>query len=622
MALTKVNTDLLADGGKLNGIEAGADVTDTTNVTAAGALMDSELTSIASVKALDQGVATTDSPTFAGLNASGNLTLDVAGDIILDADGREIKLKDAGLEFGVLYNSNGDFGIYSSQDDKDMLFQGSDAGSVITALTLDMSNAGAATFNSTGTFAGGNTNFTNDADVVTLNGSLHTRLLIDTSSTGGHQAAIVLESNGNQSIIGNTGSNTSFAVATGDLTLDVAGNINLDADGGSVFFKDAGTEFFKIRNTGSDVQIYSARPDADMKFEGVDGSVGITALTLDMSNAGAATFNDNVYVGGDLFVPNLMYHTGDLNTYMQFHGADSWRVVTAGAERLHIEGASVVVNSDGHDADFRVESGGNANMLFVDGGSNTVGIGTTASADETLTVAGEIRATGNDGAVRVDSGSGGYYLNLTQTYAHPYSNSYIQSVAGSSYHGRLVFEGNSSGGSMEEFLRMSTPEGVVFNEDGIDKDFRVESDTNTHALFVDGGNSRVGINQTVPAGDFHVTGGADSLIFLDGTTSVANSPTTLFTISLPGTANAVFVTLFVHGISAGIAWFAFKQDFVASRGGTILATAGDVVETSGGGTMTLNTSGSNLNVQFHHASSTADTMNWSAVIQGKPGTIS
>jgi hypothetical protein len=37
------------------------------DVTAAGALMDSELTSIASVKALNQGVATTDSPSFAGL---------------------------------------------------------------------------------------------------------------------------------------------------------------------------------------------------------------------------------------------------------------------------------------------------------------------------------------------------------------------------------------------------------------------------------------------------------------------------------------------------------------------------------------------------------------------------
>ena len=56
-----------ADHSKLDGIEASADVTDTANVTAAGALMDSELTAIASVKALNQGVATTDSPTFAGL---------------------------------------------------------------------------------------------------------------------------------------------------------------------------------------------------------------------------------------------------------------------------------------------------------------------------------------------------------------------------------------------------------------------------------------------------------------------------------------------------------------------------------------------------------------------------
>jgi hypothetical protein len=58
---------------KLNGIEALADVTDATNVTAAGALMDSELTSIASVKALNQGVATTDTPTFAGIITSGNV---------------------------------------------------------------------------------------------------------------------------------------------------------------------------------------------------------------------------------------------------------------------------------------------------------------------------------------------------------------------------------------------------------------------------------------------------------------------------------------------------------------------------------------------------------------------
>jgi hypothetical protein len=62
--------DIAADGTKLDGVEALADVTDVTNVTAAGALMDSELTAIASVKALNQGVATTDSPTFVTINAT------------------------------------------------------------------------------------------------------------------------------------------------------------------------------------------------------------------------------------------------------------------------------------------------------------------------------------------------------------------------------------------------------------------------------------------------------------------------------------------------------------------------------------------------------------------------
>lgn len=45
--------DVSADGTKLDGIEANADVTDTANVTAAGALMDSEVTNLAQVKAFD-----------------------------------------------------------------------------------------------------------------------------------------------------------------------------------------------------------------------------------------------------------------------------------------------------------------------------------------------------------------------------------------------------------------------------------------------------------------------------------------------------------------------------------------------------------------------------------------
>ena len=56
------------DHSKLNAIEASADVTDTANVTSAGALMDSELTSIADVKALDQSVVSGATPTFTTTN--------------------------------------------------------------------------------------------------------------------------------------------------------------------------------------------------------------------------------------------------------------------------------------------------------------------------------------------------------------------------------------------------------------------------------------------------------------------------------------------------------------------------------------------------------------------------
>lgn len=58
--------DIAADGTKLDGIEASADVTDTANVTAAGALMDSEVTSLSGVKSL----TVPDSTTISAFGAS------------------------------------------------------------------------------------------------------------------------------------------------------------------------------------------------------------------------------------------------------------------------------------------------------------------------------------------------------------------------------------------------------------------------------------------------------------------------------------------------------------------------------------------------------------------------
>ena len=63
-AATDSNVFTDADHSKLNAIEASADVTDTANVTAAGALMDSECASLASVKAINQGLTTSSDVSF------------------------------------------------------------------------------------------------------------------------------------------------------------------------------------------------------------------------------------------------------------------------------------------------------------------------------------------------------------------------------------------------------------------------------------------------------------------------------------------------------------------------------------------------------------------------------
>ncbi len=77
---------------------------------------------------------------------TGDFTIDAGGDIILDADGTDILLKDDGTEFGRFKIASSDFVIKSAINNKDILFKGVDASSTITALQLDMSEAGNAQF--------------------------------------------------------------------------------------------------------------------------------------------------------------------------------------------------------------------------------------------------------------------------------------------------------------------------------------------------------------------------------------------------------------------------------------------------------------------------------------------
>jgi len=87
--------------------------------------------------------------------------------------------------------------------------------------------------------------------------------------------------------------------ATDDFIIDAAADIILDAAGDDILLKSAGTHEGNINLSSSNLTFKSIVQDKDMIFQGNDNGSGITALTLDMSDAGAAIFNNNVTAFSD-----------------------------------------------------------------------------------------------------------------------------------------------------------------------------------------------------------------------------------------------------------------------------------------------------------------------------------
>ena len=79
--------------------------------------------------------------------SSGNITLDAEADIILDADGANVTIKDDGTSILDIANNSSDVEMTVSVADKNFLIKGTDGSSGITALDIDMALAGKATFN-------------------------------------------------------------------------------------------------------------------------------------------------------------------------------------------------------------------------------------------------------------------------------------------------------------------------------------------------------------------------------------------------------------------------------------------------------------------------------------------
>ena len=111
------------------------------------------------------------------------------------------------------------------------------------------------------------------------------------------------------------------------------------------------------------------------------------------------------------------------------------------AGNVNFNGGTFIYNEAGADLDARFEGSSDANLLYLDAGNDRVGIGTASPSTE-LHVVGGIKATG---AIDFDGG------------------------------------------------------GFTFNDSHAAVDFRIETDTLTHAFFADGSADKIGFGTSTPA---------------------------------------------------------------------------------------------------------------------------
>ena len=139
---------------------------------------------------------------------------------------------------------------------------------------------------------------------------------------------------------------TEIDLSSGDLTLDVAGRIDLSADdNGEVRLYDGSSMYGQFKDDDDRFKIQSLISNKDMMLVGNDNGSEVTALLLDMSEAGAAHFNSSINVKDTIWLnntgntktigymyddsDNFVIRSYDTNADIIFKGNDGGSIITA-----------------------------------------------------------------------------------------------------------------------------------------------------------------------------------------------------------------------------------------------------------------------------------------------------
>jgi len=217
-----------------------------------------------------------------------------------------------------------------------------------------------------------------------------------------------------------------------------------------------------------------------------------------------------------------------------------------GSPYINLNSTGVVINElGGSDKDFRVESDNQGNMFWVDASSDKIAINTGTLKTTVNLQGGLMLGTGWSGVWNdanyyvkdnwlsnlVQNGYGGDInagidLGSASTQSGNYNNTHRWRIQTSgTYSTKLQFVAMQTGSSsynpanVTEDVAMEITGGgnlytyasAVFNEDGTDNDFRIESINNSTMFYVDASADSVGIG-AVPSASYDLVVGGDTII--------------------------------------------------------------------------------------------------------------
>tara|TARA_R100001369_G_scaffold92094_1_gene135444 strand:- start:815 stop:2302 length:1488 start_codon:yes stop_codon:yes gene_type:complete len=354
--------------------------------------------------------------------SSGDLLLDVAGNIVLDAGGGGVYFKDDGTTIGFFQNDGGDFRMISSVSDKDIMFLGNDGGSTITALTLDMSNAGAATFNA-GLIVGGDISHVDTSNFDIENTSASQNIIFKTTPSGGSKTERMRITHDGMVFIEND---------SGKFKAGASGDLQIYHDGSHSYVQDTGAGHLRL--SGNDLQLVNAAVDANYIICANGGAVDLYhngSKKLETASSGvtvtgvvAATSLD---ISGDVDVDGTL-ETDNL-TVAGSQGSDGQVLTSTGSGVGWEDSAGTTINN-------------NANNRLITG-SGTAG---TLEGEANLTYDGDvIQVNGSANVTRqgpIGQASGAVQTwnvsSAANTFFEPNNNNTVMNPGGAAVAGAVI----------------------------------------------------------------------------------------------------------------------------------------------------------------------------------------